>query len=586
MSREARGTAGWWRGGMRWVVVSIVFVAVLALGAGLAEAGSYTAWYCRDGAHRGIGFRDWAQEISGVGYVATTTVACPVGGDGGSFGPHVWPDSGNDPNLVSDGFSIMAPPDVRFESMRLFWTGRAGPNGQVSAAVLNGAQETVLASYTNTTFGAPPGAGGVDAVYPLGGARGVALRARCLAACQQGDEAFAEYLAYRVALSIGDFASPQGRVTGNLLVDPVLKGVQSVTVEGRDAGAGVYRAQVVVDGQIRATAGFAEAPCSDIDTSNPDAFEFATVQPCPSAASTTAALATPQLGEDAYHHVVVELVDAAGNATTLADRVVGVDNAPSPEGFFDPVSRRFANPVFDMSAPRKPNGVGATADARLRVYLPVTRRVHGRRGVAHTITRGRLRRTVSFRSRATLRGVLTDASGQPVSHAAIWTASRIQGAEWRISGKPHMTSGRGRIGFRLPAGVPSREVNLVYFPFSDTHDQVVGRPVVLKVRAGLSLRTDKRIVRNGQRVTFVGRVAGRIPARGATIALQAKVGHRFRTFRQVRVTRTSGGRFATRYRFTATTRTTRYRFRALLLKQAGLPYETGTSKVTTVVVHA
>jgi hypothetical protein len=129
-------------------------------------------------------------------------------------------------------------------------------------------------------------------------------------------------------------------------------------------------------------------------------------------------------------------------------------------------------------------------------------------------------------------------------------------------------------------------VNLVYFPFSDTHDQVVGRPVVLKVRAGLSLRTDKRIVRNGQRVTFVGRVAGRIPARGATIALQAKVGHRFRTFRQVRVTRTSGGRFATRYRFTATTRTTRYRFRALLLKQAGLPYETGTSKVTTVVVHA
>jgi hypothetical protein len=89
VSREARGTAGWWRGGMRWVVVSIVFVAVLALGAGLAEAGSYTAWYCRDGAHRGIGFRDWAQEISGVGYVATTTVACPVGGDGGSFGPHV-----------------------------------------------------------------------------------------------------------------------------------------------------------------------------------------------------------------------------------------------------------------------------------------------------------------------------------------------------------------------------------------------------------------------------------------------------------------------------------------------------------------
>jgi hypothetical protein len=562
-----------------------VFVAALALGTEVAQAGSYTAWYCRDGGHRGIGFRDWSQEISGVGYVATTTVACPVGGDGGSFGPHVWPDSGNDPNLVSDGFSIVAPPDVRLESMRLFWSGRAGPSGQVSASAINGAQETVLVSYTNTSFGAPPGAGGVDAIYPLGGARGVALRARCLAACQQGDEAFAEYLGYRVALSIGDFAAPQGRATGNLLVDPVLKGVQSVTVEGRDTGAGVYRAQVVVDGQIRATAGFAEAPCSDIDTSNSDAFEFSTVQPCPSAASTTVGLATPQLGEDAFHHIVVQLVDASGNTTTLADRVVGVDNAPSPAGFFDPVSRRFANPVFDMSAPRKLNGVGAAADAHLRVYLPVTRRVHGRRGSGHTVTRGRLKRTVAFRSRPTLRGVLTDAGGQPVSDAAIWTASRIQGAEWRITGKPHTTSRRGRIGFRLPAGVGSREVNLVYFPFSDSNDQVVGRPVVLKVRAGLTLRTDKRVVHNGQRVTFVGHLRGRIPTRGATIALQAKVGQRFRTFRQVRVTRTSGGRFSTRYRFTATTRTTRYRFRALLLKQAGLPYESGSSKVTAVIVQ-
>jgi hypothetical protein len=115
---------------------------------------------------------------------------------------------------------------------------------------------------------------------------------------------------------------------------------------------------------------------------------------------------------------------------------------------------------------------------------------------------------------------------------------------------------------------------------------VVGRPVFLKVRAGVTLRTDKRVVRNGERLAFLGRVAGRIPAGGATVALQAKVGHRFRTFRQVRVTSAAAGRFVTRYRFTATTRTTRYRFRALVLKQAGLPYETGTSPVTSVVVEA
>jgi hypothetical protein len=287
------------------------------------------------------------------------------------------------------------------------------------------------------------------------------------------------------------------------------------------------------------------------------------------------------LTEDEYHHVEVQLVDAAGNASTLADRTVGVDNAPLPAGFFDPTTRRFANPVFDMSRPRVLNGVRATADARMRVYLPV----RGRKGRRRS-TRARLKRTVTFRSRATIRGVLTDSAGQPISGAAVWTASRIEGAEWRISGTPHVTSKRGRLGFRLPSQLPSRQVNLVYFPYSDNHAQVLGRPVALKVRAGLTLKSDKSVLRNGQRVTFVGRVAGRMPVRGATVALQAKVGDRFRTFRQVRVTRASGERFATRYRFTATTETTRYRFRAVVLKQAGLPYETGSSKVTTVIVRA
>jgi hypothetical protein len=585
VSREPSKTSGRRRRHVRWLVAGAVFT-VLGMGAGPAEAGRYTAWYCRDSGDHGIGLRDWSQERSGVGYVNTGTVSCPVGADGGSFGPLVLPDSGNDPNSVSDGFTIVAPPDVRLDSMSLLWTGGASAGGEVSVATIDGANEAVLASFRNTTFGAAPGAGGLDAVYALGGTREVALRARCLTACQGGDQAFAWYSVYRVGFSISDFAAPQGRATGNLLVDPVLKGVQSVTVEGRDDGAGVYRAQVVVDGQVRSSTGFAEAPCSDVDTSNTDPYEFSTLRPCPAAATTTVGLNTAPLADDVYHHVVVQLIDAAGNATELADRIVGVDNMPLPDGFFDPASRHFANPFFDMSTSRRLNGIGASPDARLRVYLPIKRRVRTRRGSHRTITRARTRRTVAFRSRATLRGVLTDPLGRAIPDAAVWIASRIQGAEWRISGKPHLTSRTGRIGLRLPPGVPSRQVNLVYFPYSDSHDAVVGRPAALKVRAGLSLRTDRHVVRNGERVTFLGRVAGRILPAGATVALQAKVGDRFRTFRQVRATGASAGRFATRYRFTATTRTTRYRFRALVLKQAGLPFETGSSKVITVIVRA
>jgi hypothetical protein len=568
------------------LALTAALLGALGASAGPARAGSYTAWYCLNGSGRGTGLRDWFQDRSGVGYATTSTIACPVGGDTGSFGAIVEPDARNDPSTVVDGFTIVSPPDVRFDTLRLLWSGSASSSGQVSASAINGGQERVLASYTNTTFGALPGAGGTDAVYPLAGAQGVSLRARCVTACQQGSDAFAWLSVNRAALSISDLAAPRGRATGNLLIDPVLKGLQSVSIEGRDAGAGVYQAQIVVDGQVRASERFADEPCSDVDASNSDPFEFSTAQPCPSAGTATVALQTAGLAEDSYHHVAVQLLDAAGNATTLADRIVGVDNAPLPEGFFDPVTRRFANPRFDMSIPRALNGIGATVDARLRVYLPVTLRTHGRRGGQHAVVRGRLRRTIAFRSRPTLRGVLTDRSGQPIANATVWIASRNEGDDWRILARPHVTSRWGRIGLRLPSHAPSRQVNLVYFPYSDSHDAVVGRPAVLKVRAGVSLRTDKRVVRNGERLAFLGRVAGRIPAGGATVALQAKVGHRFRTFREVRVTPASAGRFVTRYRFTATTRTTRYRFRALVLKQGGLPYETGTSPVASVVVQA
>jgi hypothetical protein len=586
VSRDSRGTSRWQRLDLRWLAISIVLLGALGASAGSAKAGSYTAWYCLNGSGRGTGLRDWFQERSGVGYVTTSMIACPVGGDAGSFGAIVEPDARNDPSSVADGFTILSPSDVRFDALRLLWSGSATSSGQVSATAINGGQERDLASYTNTAFGALPGAGGVDAVYPLAGAQGVALRARCLSACQQGSDPFAWLSVYRAALSISDLAAPQGRATGNLFVDPVLKGLQSVSVEGRDAGAGVYQARIVVDGDVRASEQFAEEPCSDVDPSNSDPFEFSTAQPCPSAGTTTVALQTTGLTEDSYHHIAVQLLDAAGNATTLADRIVGVDNAPPPDGFFDRGTRRFANPIFDMSSPRALSGIGATAEARLRVYLPVTRRVQGRHGRPHAVVRGRLRRTIAFPSRATLRGVLKDGSGQPIANAAVWTAARNEGDDWRILGRAHITTPRGRIGLRLPAHAPSRQVNLVYFPYSDSHDAVVGRPVFLKVRAGVTLRTDKRVVRNGERLAFLGRVAGRIPAGGATVALQAKVGHRFRTFRQVRVTSAAAGRFVTRYRFTATTRTTRYRFRALVLKQAGLPYETGTSPVTSVVVEA
>jgi hypothetical protein len=420
-------------------------------------------------------------------------------------------------------------------------------------------------------------------------ATGLLLRSACLqgsGTCQTGT--FAQFNAYRVSVVASDSSAPQGTATGGLVTDPVLAAQPTVTVDATDKGAGVFVARVVVDGQVRASTPFGDRICRDIDTSDSDPFEFSTISPCPLHDTASVQLDTTAIGDDAYHHVQVQVVDAAGNAATIADRTVGVSH-PSLPGFFDPTTRRFLNPWFNLAASRQLNGQGASSGAILRVYLPIrsTERIkHGiYKGQRRRVVRAAAHRTVGFASRTTLRAVLTDAARHPIAGANVWIASRVDGREWQITGRPHTTGRTGRVGLRLAARTPSRQVNVVYFPFSDSHEQAVGRPVKLKVRAGVTLSPSRHRARNGQRVRFRGHVSGPLAPGGVTASLQVKLGQRYRTFRALRVTSAGGGRFDTSYRFSSTSHATRYRFRVLVSPQAGLPYERGTSSVTTVVVR-
>ncbi|MDX6697738.1 MAG: hypothetical protein QOE65_1135 [Solirubrobacteraceae bacterium] len=560
-------------------------IALLSTAAGptpTARAGTFTAWYCRTGSNAGLVLQDWVRFSVGVGYTLNNFDLC-VTPDGrpGQFGLSLLVDSGNNPDSVGDAFAVDAPTGVRLSAVRLWWAGEADANGRVSAVTLRPGElatdppMSTLAAYTNTSFdaGRTIEDGGAPAIYALNAAQAFSVRAECLAACRTDPNPIASFGITRAAFSVSDSNVPEGQATGDLLVDPVLAGHKSVIVQGTDRGAGVYLARVLVDGEVRASAAFGSRACRDIDPSNADPYEFAYLQPCPGSASTTILLDTMQLGEDAYHHVQVEMLDAAGNSAMLADRTVGVDNQLLPAGFFDPATRHFLNPLFDIASPRRVNGVGGGSGAKLRLYFP-----NHRQARAGT-------RTVRFRARPTVRAQLSDAQQRPIANAQVWLATRTEGGEWRIEGQPLLTSRTGRVGFRLTEGLPSRAVNLVYFPYSDSHEQAVGRPLALNVRAGAILHTDRRVVRNRQRVTFSGSVEGSIPAGGLSISLQARVGHRYRSFRQLRVTPESRGRFTTGYRFTATTRTTRYRFRVFVLKQSGMPFANGSSAVRTVLVR-
>ena len=109
--------------------------------------------------------------------------------------------------------------------------------------------------------------------------------------------------------------------------------------------------------------------------------------------------------------------------------------------------------------------------------------------------------------------------------------------------------------------------------------------VDLRVRAGVTLAPSPRAVRNGDTVTFRGRVLGRpLPAGGKLVALQAKTDHGWQTFANPRA-RASDGRFSARYRFRNTPVTKRYTFRVVVPVETSYPYARGSSTLRTVLVR-
>ena len=177
------------------------------------------------------------------------------------------------------------------------------------------------------------------------------------------------------------------------MTDPVLAGQPTVTVDATDKGAGVFVARVLVDGQVRASTPFGDRLCRDIDTSDSDPFEFSTISPCPLHDTASVQLDTTAIGDDAYHHVQVQVVDAAGNATTIADRTVGVSR-PTLPGFFDPTTRRFLNPwlsLDDAASAQRPGRELGSDPPRLPARPPRRAR-QARQAQGPAPTRGARRR--------------------------------------------------------------------------------------------------------------------------------------------------------------------------------------------------
>jgi hypothetical protein len=255
---------------------------------------------------------------------------------------------------------------------------------------------------------------------------------------------------------------------------------------------------------------------------------YVSAVPCPLSAGQDLVLDT-RLVADGPHTVRFAVTDVAGNRSVSRGFPIVVDNVP------------------DTPAPQAQPPV-----MRLTVEWKTVKAAYG--------------------ERPTVRAVLRDGAGKPVAGARVGVAIRAaaRGAAF-VPDTPRVSDARGRVQVRLPKG-PSRDVRFSYGTSTATSR--------VKVRAPLRFDVSPRTTYNGRSIRLYGSVAG--ASAPAAVELQARSGKRWVPVKTVALRQ---GRFSARYEFGYTFRPTRYAFRAVVHRDARLPYEPATSTVRRVLVR-
>jgi hypothetical protein len=381
------------------------------------------------------------------------------------------------------------------------------------------------------------------------------------ASCPSTGTADSEIDIHAASFTLRDAASPVvTAVGGNLASAGSKSGIQQLTFNATDAGAGIYRTMLTVDGTPIATStpDTNGGKCVDAVPSDPDPYEFEHRVPCPLQLNDVVVPLDTRTLSDGNHIVEVEVEDASGNRTSaFGPSIVEVRNAAAST---PPSSSPAAGgPGAGSSPSTVVNGIGGGPGARLSVVVVQSNQ--------------RLVRVPHGRS-VTLSGRLVTQSGAPVAGAEVevLTQTRAHGARLRPLAKVRTDAG-GAFRYVLRPG-PSRLVRFGYrarlgdTAFSHTTD------VDVRVRAKVSMRPSHTRLRNGQMLRYSGRVFGERTARPL---VQIQVRNRGRWVNVCVVRTKANGAYSCRYRFRRTFRPTTYTFRALVRAQAGLPYETAGS---------
>jgi hypothetical protein len=565
--------------------IAALYCLSMAMAPSSAHSASFAVWACADGAGHRQPATDWKQArvSSPLGYLLNScgdSAAEPTA----RLLSQATMSPSNAPQSSGVGWSVDAVAGTRITGLDVWMVAVAFSTFALGRAEIY-APGTIYrldqpSLDMGVRFGGPYASGPGSEVgaysetnhqtYRGLSAPNVTLMAWCVAYCQGNEvsagDSIAYLAAYRVKTTVDDATAPTGSATG-LNDGARISATTAVQASARDVGGGVREISLRVDDRVVDRKG-SDGDCADVDSSNSDSYEYNRMQPCPSQRAADLMLSPVELADGARHVVSVVATDAAGQDTVIASARVAL---AAPAGFFGITG--FVNPDLNVIGPRALNGVNAgPGNAQLSF---VARR--GKR------TRSVSRRVVGVGVRQRIAGRLTDAAGAPIAGARVWRFAATSKGLWQVSGAPLVTSKSGRVEGRLPSGHPSRDVRLVYFPYSDSSENTQSLSRRLAVRAATTIQLDQPRYRNGEAARFSGRITTRPVNAGQALYLQTIVRGHWRTFETTRAD--AKGRWKSRYRFTATRQLTSYRFRAVIPAGRGrVSWATGRSRSVRVLV--
>lgn len=354
-------------------------------------------------------------------------------------------------------------------------------------------------------------------------------------------------------------------LSGELIGSEPLGGTASLFFQASDSGSGVYKEIVSVDGEVLSSQVVDETTlCKEVPSvPAEDGPAFLSAQPCPSTANGRVSLDTTKLSNGA-HHLLVEVTDAAGNATAVLSKTIEVANGSAQNADSSQQSTS-STAVVELSG-SLPNGTPPSEHPTLSVQW-----AHAR---STTLTG-------PFDKAQTITGRLTGPSGSPIADATIDLAARKSyGGAPSIALGSATTNAQGEFSFRLSKQSPSQRIALSYSPTLGGQP-VITQTLALRVPAAVKLNVTPGSVGAGETIRLQGRILGTpIPPGGKQIVLEARSqGSRWLQFLVLRSGRS--GRFEGTHRFRLPG-PVRYFFRAVCPEEADFPFTTGSSNQVTV----